>query len=160
MKVIRVAVAILFVAVCAQAQDFVPPPVLVTPAMTSDVVVVDTVIATNTTFTTNQVSRHALVVTTNATLRRFVIDIDTNQVPTRFTSYMSDGSLVVTAAGSVASLSNRPALSTFNGLLVDVMANGHRCFNTNMLWRGSATNAARRVFTGGSRTNQWHYTGR
>ena len=124
---------------------FVPPPVLVTPAMTSDVVVVDTVIATNTVFTTNRVSRHVQIIATNTTLRRFVIDIDTNQTPTRFTSYMSDGSVITTAAGDVASLSNRPALSTFNGLLRDVVANGHRNANTNAAWQTGGTGASSRA---------------
>ena len=126
---------------------FVAPPVLATPAVTSDVVVVETVVTTNTvtTLTTNRFTRNEKIVTTNATLRRFVVDIDTNQVPTRFTSYMSDGSVVVTAAGNVASLSNRAALSTFNVLLRDVIGNGRRSVNTNAAWRAGGTNGVGRT---------------
>jgi hypothetical protein len=126
---------------------FVPPPVLAMPAVTSDVVVVETVITTNTvtTLTTNRFARNEKIVTTNATLRRFVVDIDTNQVPTRFTSYMSDGSVVVTAAGNVGSLTNRAALSTFNVLLRDVIGNGRRNVNTNATWRAHGTNEAARL---------------
>jgi len=126
---------------------FVAPPILAVPSLTSDVLVVETVVTTNivTTLTTNRVERRAQVVTTNATLRRFVIDIDTNQVPTRFTSYMSDGSVVVTSAGNVGSLTNRAALSTFNGLLRDVIGSGRRNFNTNAMWRAGGTNTAVRM---------------
>ena len=114
---------------------FIPPPVVSVPAMTSDVVVVEAVVTTNVVTTTNLVERRERVVATNATLRRFVIDIDANQLPTRFTSYLSDGSVVVTAAGSVTSLTNRMALSTFNGLLRDVIVNGQRNVNTNTAWQ-------------------------
>ena len=126
---------------------FVAPPVVATPAMTSDVLVVETVVTTNvfTRVTTNRVERLAKVVATNATLRRFVVDIDADQTPTRFTSYMSDGSVVVTAAGNVASLSNRVALSTFNGLLQDVIGNGRRNVNTNALWQARGTNGTARM---------------
>ena len=126
---------------------FVAPPVLAVPSLTSDVLVVETVVTTNivTTLTTNRVERRAQVVTTNATLRRFVIDIDTNQEPTRFTSYMSDGSVVVTSAGNVVSLTNRAALSTFNGLLRDVIGSGRRNVNTNAMWRAGGTNTAVRM---------------
>ena len=126
---------------------FVAPPVLAVPSLTSDVLVVETVVITNivTTLTTNRVERRAQVVTTNATLRRFVIDIDTNQAPTRFTSYMSDGSVVVTSAGNVGSMTNRTALSTFNGLLRDVIGSGRRNINTNMAWRAHGTNVAARL---------------
>ena len=126
---------------------FVAPPVLAVPSLTSAVLVVETVVTTNivTTLTTNRVERRALVVTTNATLRRFVIDIDTNQVPTRFTSYMSDGSVVVTSAGNVGSLTNRAAISTFNGLLRDVIGNGRRNVNTNAMGRAGGTNAVVRL---------------
>jgi len=126
---------------------FVAPPVLAVPSLTSDVLVVETVVTTNivTTLTTNRVERRAQVVTTNATLRRFVIDIDTNQAPTRFTSYMSDGSVVVTSAGNVVSLTNRTALSTFNDLLRDVIGSGRRNVNTNVMGRAGGTNAAVRL---------------
>ena len=126
---------------------FVAPPILAVPSLTSDVLVVETVVTTNivTTLTTNRVERRAQVVTTNATLRRFVIDIDTNQEPTRFTSYMSDGSVVVTSAGNVVSLTNRAALSTFNGLLRDVIGSGRRNVNTNAMWRAGGTNTAVRM---------------
>jgi len=126
---------------------FVAPPILATPAVTNDVVVVETVVTTNTVtmLTTNHVARREQIVTTNATLRRFVVDIDTNQVPTRFTSYMSDGSVVVTAAGNVGSLTNRAALSTFNVLLRDVIGNGRRSVNTNTAWRAYGTNGAARM---------------
>jgi hypothetical protein len=129
------------------AAAFIAPPVVATPAMTSDVLVVETVVTTNvfTRLTTNRVERLAKVVTTNATLRRFVVDIDADQTPTRFTSYMSDGSVIVTAAGNVASLSNRVALSTFNGLLQDVIGNGRRNVNTNALWQARGTNGAARM---------------
>ena len=128
----------MFVCLCAsaRAQDtnaFTAPPTIETPAITQDVVVV--AIETNVIVRTNVVQRHVAMVVTNATLRRFVIDIDANQLPTRFTSYLSDGSVVVTAAGSVASLTNRLALSTFNGLLRDVIANGQRNVNTNTAWQ-------------------------
>ena len=126
---------------------FIAPPVLAVPSLTSDVLVVETVVTTNivTTLTTNRVERRAQVVTTNATLRRFVIDIDTNQEPTRFTSYMSDGSVVVTSAGNVGTLTNRAALSTFNGLLRDVIGSGRRNINTNTAWLANGTNAAVRL---------------
>jgi len=126
---------------------FVAPPVVATPTMTSDVLVVETVVTTNvfTRVTTNRVERLAKVVATNATLRRFVVDIDADQTPTRFTSYMSDGSVVVTAAGDVGSLSNRVALSTFNGLLRDVISNGRRNVNTNVLWQTRGTNGTARM---------------
>ncbi len=126
---------------------FVAPPVVATPAMTSDVLVVETVVTTNvfTRVTTNRVERLAKVVATNATLRRFVVDIDADQTPTRFTSYMSDGSVVVTAAGDVGALSNRVALSTFNGLLRDVISNGRRNVNTNALWQTRGTNGVVRM---------------
>ena len=126
---------------------FVAPPVVATLAMTSDVLVVETVVTTNvfTRVTTNRVERLAKVVATNATLRRFVVDIDADQTPTCFTSYMSDGSVVVTAAGDVGSLSNRVALSTFNGLLRDVISNGRRSVNTNALWQARGTNGAVRM---------------
>ena len=120
----------------ARAQDtnaFTPPPTIETPAMTQDVVVV--AVETNVIVRTNEVQRHVAMVVTNATLRRFVIDIDAGQMPTRFTSYMSDGSVVVTAAGDVRSLTNRMALSTFNGLLRDVIGNGRRNVNTNSWWQ-------------------------
>ena len=124
---------------------FIPPPVVSVPAMTSDVVVVEAVVTTNLVATTNLVERRERVVATNAILRRFVIDIDANQLPTRFTSYLSDGSVVVTAAGSVASLTNRMALSTFNGLLRDVIANGHRNVNTNTAWQVHGAGVTGRV---------------
>ena len=126
---------------------FVAPPVVATSAMTSDVMVVETVVTTNvfTRVTTNRVERLAKVVATNATLRRFVVDIDADQTPTRFTSYMSDGSVVVTAAGDVGSLSNRAALSTFNVLMRDVISNGRRNVNTNALWLARGTNGAARM---------------
>jgi len=126
---------------------FVAPPVVATPAVTSDVMVVETVVTTNivTMLTTNRVERRQSIVTTNATLRRFVVDIDASQIPTRFTSYMSDGSVIVTAAGNVGSLSNRVALSTFNGLLQDVIGNGRRNVNTNALWQARGTNGAVRM---------------
>jgi hypothetical protein len=126
---------------------FIAPPVVATPAMTSDVLVVETLVTTNvfTRVTTNRVERLAKVVATNATLRRFVVDIDADQTPTRFTSYMSDGSVIVTAAGNVVSLSNRVALSTFNGLLQDVIGNGRRNVNTNALWQARGTNGAARM---------------
>jgi len=126
---------------------FVAPPVVATPAMTSDVLVVETVVTTNvfTRVTTNRVERLAKIVATNATLRRFVVDIDADQTPTRFTSYMSDGSVVVTAAGDVGSLSNRVALSTFNGLLRDVISNGRRSVNTNVLWQARGANGTARM---------------
>ena len=129
------------------AATFVAPPMVATPAMTSDVLVVETVVTTNivTTLITNRVERRQSIVTTNATLRRFVVDIDASQTPTRFTSYMSDGSVIVTAAGNVASLSNRVALSTFNGLLQDVIGNGRRNVNTNALWQARGTNGAARM---------------
>jgi hypothetical protein len=134
-------------AVAMPQMAFVAPPVLAVPSLTSDVLVVETVVTTNivTTLTTNRVERRAQVVTTNATLRRFVIDIDTNQVPTRFTSYMSDGSVVVTAAGNVGSMTNRVALSTFNGLLRDVIGSGRRNVNTNAMGRAGGTNAVVRL---------------
>ena len=133
--------------VATPAVAFVAPPILAVPSMTSDVLVVETVVTTNivTTLTTNRVEHRAQVVTTNATLRRFVIDIDTNQAPSRFTSYMSDGSVVVTSAGNVVSLTNRTALSMFNGLLRDVIGSGRRNVNTNAMWRAGGTNAAARV---------------
>ena len=126
---------------------FIGPPTVSVPAMTSEVVVFEDVVTTNvvTTFTTNRVARREVVVTTNATLRRFVVDIDADQVPTRFTSYMSDGSVVVTAAGDVGSLTNRASLSTFNGLLQDVIGNGRRNVNTNVLWQARGTNGAARM---------------
>ena len=133
--------------VIAPEVAFVAPPVLAVPSLTSDVLVVEIVVTTNTVtmLTTNRVERRAQVVTTNATLRRFVIDIDINQAPTRFTSYMSDGSVVVTSAGNVGSLTNRAALSTFNGLLSDVIGSGRRNINTNTAWRANGTNAAVRL---------------
>ena len=126
---------------------FIAPPVLAVPALTSDVVVVETVVTTNTvtTLTTNRVERHAQVVTTNATLQRFVIDIDTKQTPTRFIAFMSDGSVVVTPAGKVGSLTNRAALSTVNGLLCDVIGSGQRNVNTNTAWRANGTNTTPRL---------------
>ncbi len=126
---------------------FVAPPVVATPAVTSNVMVVETVVTTNvfTRVTTNRVERLAKVVATNATLRRFVVDIDADQAPTRFTSYMSDGSVVVTAAGNVGSLTNRAALSTFNGLLRDVIGSGRRNVSTNAQWRAGGTNGAARM---------------
>jgi hypothetical protein len=129
------------------AAAFIAPPVVATPTMTSDVLVVETVVTTNvfTRVTTNRVERLAKVVATNATLRRFVVDIDADQTPTRFTSYMSDGSVVVTAADDVGSLSNRVALSTFNGLLRDVISNGRRSVNTNVLWQARGTNGTARL---------------
>ena len=134
------------VAVVVEA-PFVAPPVVETPAVTNEVVVVESVVTTNvvTVLKTNLVERREWVVATNSTLRRFVIDIDANQTPTRFTSYMSDGSVIVTAAGDVASLSNRPALSTFNGLLRDVIGNGRRNVNTNAWWQARGTNGAVRM---------------
>jgi hypothetical protein len=109
--------------------------------------VVETVVTTNivTMLTTNRVERRQSIVTTNATLRRFVVDIDASQTPTRFTSFMSDGSVIVTAAGNVASLSNRMALSTFNGLLQDVIGNGRRNVNTNAVWQARDSNGAARM---------------
>ena len=134
-------------AVVVQDVAFIAPPVLAVPSLTSDVLVVETVVTTNivTTLTTNRVERRAQLVTTNATLRRFVVDIDTNQSPTRFTSYMSDGSVVVTAAGNVGSMTNRVALSTFNGLLRDVIGSGRRNVNTNAMGRAGGTNAVVRL---------------
>ena len=126
---------------------FVAPPVLAVPALTSDVVVVETVVTTNivTTLTTNRVERRTQVVTTNATMQRFVIDIDPKQMPIRFIAFMSDGSVVVTPAGKVGSLTNRAALSTVNGLLCDVIGSGRRNVNTNAMWRAGGTNAAVRL---------------
>ena len=143
------------------AAPFISPPTLNLPAITSDVVVVENVVTTNivTTLTTNRVQRHVQAIATNATLRRFVIDIDANQTPTRFTSILSDGSMVVTDAGSVASLSNRPAVSAFNGMLGDVFSNGRRYTNAIHAF-GAGTNAARNIVTHVSGTNQWRNTGR
>ncbi len=144
---IRDTPAVVSSAVVAPEVAFIAPPVLAVPALTSDVVVVETVVTTNTvtTLKTNRVERHAQVVTTNATLQRFVIDIDTKQTPTRFIAFMSDGSVVVTPAGNVGSLTNRTALSTFNGLLCDVIGSGRRNVNTNAMWRAGGTNAAVRL---------------
>jgi hypothetical protein len=156
MKFTATVAAAFFAAFVTLAQDtngvvgdpaYVAPPVVVTPAITNDVVVVENVVTTNTVtmLTTNRVARREQIVTTNATLLRFVVDIDTNQVPTRFTSYMSDGSVVVTAAGTVGSLTNRAALSTFNVLLRDVVSNGRRSVNTNVAWRARGTNGVGRL---------------
>ena len=78
------------------AAPFIAPPTLAIPSVTNDVMVVESVVTTNivTTLTTNRVQRRVQMVATNVTLRRFVIDIDTDQTPTRFTSYMSDGSVI------------------------------------------------------------------
>ena len=125
--------------------DFVPPPALNVPPITNYVTVFDTVRVTNLVVTTNRVLRREAVVTTNASLLRFVMDFDTNQVPVRFTSYLSDGSIVVTAAGNVASLSNRPALSIVNVLLGDVIRSGRRNTSSNTWRRAHGTNVVGRV---------------
>ena len=126
---------------------FVGPPVVVVPAMTAEVEVVETVIVTNivTTLATNRVTRRDRVVSTNATLVRFMVDIDQDQTPVRFTSVLSDGSVVVTPAGDVAAMTNRAALSTFNGMLRDVISNGRRVASTNVWWQARGTNRVRRV---------------
>jgi hypothetical protein len=127
---------------------FVAPPVIETPALTAAVEVVETVVTTNlvAVVATNRVARRQVVVSTNATLRRFVVDIDENQNPVRFTSVMSDGSVVVTPAGGVPTMTNRAALSTFNGMLRDVIGNGRRAARASAGWQvGGGTNGARRV---------------
>ena len=133
--------------VAAPDNRFAGPPVVVVPATTAEVEVVETVIVTNivTTLATNRVTRRQVVVSTNATLRRFMVDIDENQNPVRFTSVLSDGSVVVTPAGDVVSMTNREALSTFNGMLGDVIGKGRRVANTNALWQVRGTNGVRRV---------------
>ena len=134
-------------AVAVPDNPFVGPPVVVVPATTADVDVVETVIVTNivTTLATNRVTRRERVVSTNATLVRFMVDIDQDQSPVRFTSVLSDGSVVVTPAGDVAAMTNRAALSTFNGMLRDVIGNGRRVVNTNAWWQARGTNGVRRV---------------
>lgn len=156
MKVMRMAVGVVCLAgmVWGQTNEipgagFVAPPVIEVSGVTSDVVVVETVVTTNvvTVLTTNRVERLARVVTTNATLRRFVVDIDADQEPERFTSYLSDGSVVVTAAGDVGTLTNRMALSVFNGLLREVIGNGRRNINANAGRRGDGTARMQRVWS-------------
>ena len=129
------------------AEAFVGPPVIALPAITSDVEVVETVVTTNLVqvVATNRVARRQVLVSTNATLRRFLVDIDENQNPVRFTSVMSDGSVVVTPAGGVPAMTNRAALSTFNGMLRDVIGNGRRVATTNAGWQVGVTNQVRRV---------------
>ena len=135
------------VAVVDEEPVFMPPPVVEVPAVTSEVAVVETVVTTNlvAVVATNRVARRQVVVNTNATLRRFMVDIDENQNPVRFTSVLSDGSVVVTPAGGVPAMTNRAALSTFNGMLRDVIGNGRRVVNTYAAWRVGGTNGARRV---------------
>ena len=125
------------------AVSFVGPPVVEVPAVTSDVEVVETVVTTNlvAVVATKRVARRQVVVNTNATLRRFMVDIDENQNPVRFTSVFSDGSVVVTVAGDVGAMTNRAALSTFNGMLRDVIGNGRRVTNTNVWWQVRGSNA-------------------
>jgi hypothetical protein len=130
------------------AEVFVGPPVIETPALTAAVEVVETVVTTNlvAVVATNRVARRQVVVSTNTTLRRFVVEIDENQNPVRFTSVLSDGSVVVTAAGGVPAMTNRAALSTFNGMLRDVIGNGRRAARASAGWQvGGGTNGARRV---------------
>jgi hypothetical protein len=126
---------------------FVAPPIIETPALTAAVEVVETVVTTNlvAVVATNRVARRQVVVSTNATLRRFVVEIDENQNPVRFTSVMSDGSVVVTPAGGVPAMTNRAALSTFNGMLRDVIGNGRRAARASAGWQVGGTNAPRRV---------------
>lgn len=126
---------------------FTPPPVVEVPAVTAEVEVVETVVTTNlvAVVATNRLARRERVVSTNATLRRFMVDIDENQNPVRFTSILSDGSMVVTPAGGVPAMTNRAALSTFNGMLRDVIGNGRRFASTNALWQARGTNGTPRL---------------
>ena len=47
--------------------------------------------------------------------------------------------------GFWTSLTNRMALSTFNGLLRDVIGSGRRNVNTNAWWQARGTNGAARM---------------
>jgi hypothetical protein len=125
-------------------------------AVTAEVAVVETVVTTNlvAVLRTNRVTRCERVVSTNATLVRFTVEIDGNQNPTRFTSVMSDGSVVVTAAGDVTALTNRAALSTFNRMLGEVVGRGRRVASTNAWWQARGRKGDRgvqRVWSGGVR---------
>lgn len=164
MKTLTLLAAVALNSICALAQTntFTPPPTIVTPPVTGSVLRVHSTVVTNvtTSVVTNRVMQNVPVVYTNATLRRFVIDIDTNQTPTQFTSYMSDSSVIVTAAGNVGALTNRAALSIFNGLLGDVVGSGHRfvftnrvphAVGTNVVWNPLFSNAQLRVL--GAATN-------
>jgi len=149
MKKLTLIATLALTSISAIAQTnapFTPPPTIVTPPVTSQVVVVQTQVVTN--ITTQVVTNHVAVpvVLTNATIRRFVIDINSNQIPVQFTCLMSDHSMILTPALAVHSLTNRTALSTFNALLADIVASGHRFVPTHgpsprgLLW-SAHTNA-------------------
>jgi len=153
MKNLILAATFTLFAFCALAQTnapFTPPPTIVTPPVTSQVVVAQTVTNLVPQVVTNRVT--VPVVSTNAVIRRFVVDIDTNQSPLQFTCMMSDHSMILTPALAVHSLTNRVALSAFNALLADIVASGHRFVptngpslrGTNLFWRTSTNLAVRR----------------
>lgn len=156
----RLISALVMCASLAISQDINPPPTITTPAFTQSVPVVVTSTVTQMVVNVQTQVVYSPVVITTATLRVFTVYIDDSQNPQGFLSRFSDGSVVVTPAANVGSLSNRPALSMFNDLLADVIVSGRRCVNTNAMWQRSGTNAAGQAFTHGARTNQWNDTGR
>jgi len=134
----------------ASAQDTnaiaqVAPPTIATLAFTQNVPVVVTSAVTQMVINVQTQVVYSPVVSTTAILRAFTVFIDNNRNPQGFVSRFSDGSEVVTAAGDVASLTNRMALSTFNWLLRDVIGSGLRNVNTNAWWQARGTNGAARV---------------
>ncbi len=102
------------------AQEFTPPPTIVTPPVVTEVKELVPVSVV----TTQMVERTVATTNTTATLVRFTIEINKDQVPVRFFSTMSDGTMIVTRAQDVGALGNREALSGFNGLLQAVVGAG------------------------------------
>jgi len=105
----------------------VAPPTVTTPRISNDVVVA--VISNEVVIVQRTNLIHQTVYTTNATLLRFIVDINSDQVPIRFTSYMSDGSFILTRALDVSAMTNRATLDAFNGLLGQIIGSGRRYTN-------------------------------
>jgi hypothetical protein len=104
----------------AFAQEFTPPPTIDTPPVvttTLERVPVRVVV-------TQIVERAVSVTNTTATLVRFTVEIDRNQNPAYCIATMSDGTRIVTPAREIGGLTNRVALSLFNGLLADAVGSG------------------------------------
>ena len=105
----------------AMAEDGpVPPPTIVTPAVTNRIEIVTQEVVT----VTQTVTRVVDVVVSNATLTTFVVQIDRSQNPVRFLSEFSDGTRIETFATNVPAMTDRQTLDLFNALLESVVSRG------------------------------------
>ena len=121
MKKLLPIVLALALPLATRADSSIPPPVIVTPAITNWVTVTNVV--------------DVPVVSTAATIRVFTVLINTNQQPVLFMARMGDGSEIVAKASSIPVLTNGMVLGSFNTLLSQVLTSGTSYTQTNGAFR-------------------------